>query len=175
MRKTEVTTAIESLVAEWQPAKRLPSLVAGVSVGGELVCSAAVGTADANQDSPIAVATQYRIGSVTKTFTASLVVSLAAEGVFCLGDRVGEHIDGTRLERVTIAQLLSHSGGVQREPVTPMWQTFVGPTEQELAESLPSSELVAEPGAGWHYSNLGYAILGQIVGQTTGEIWEKLF
>lgn len=55
-----------------------------------------------------------------------------------------------------------------------MWQTFVGPTEAELAASLPESRLVADPGQRWHYSNLGYAILGQIVRQVTGDTCETL-
>lgn len=169
MGHPERDNVYRGLAARTQREHRIPSLVAAAHANGEELAVEAIGVADVGEGLDGGPDVQYRIGSITKTFTAALVVSLSVEGTLGLDDRVEEHIEGTPFGRVTIGQLLSHSGGLQREPLTPMWQTFVGPDEAELAASLPESELVAVPGSKWHYSNLGYAVLGQIVRQATGE------
>ncbi len=162
-------------VAELQAERRLPSVAVVSSAGGDLLTSVGLGHVGQVTDSaPPDGNTQYRIASITKTFTATLVLGLAAEGQITLNDRVELHLPGNDLGRATLAQLLSHAGGIQREPATPMWQTFVGPDEAELVASLPKAEMVAEPGERWHYSNLGYAILGLIVHQATGKTCETL-
>jgi hypothetical protein len=55
-----------------------------------------------------------------------------------------------------------------------MWATMQGPDQQELREALTRAELIDRPGARWHYSNLGYAILGQIVEEVAGATCTEL-
>ncbi len=165
-----LSDALALLVRQRQVAGRLPSLVA-MATCDDLVFTDRVHAAS---QSACDLDIQYRIGSITKTFTAALVLRLAEDGVLGLGDRVGEHLESTPFGEVTVRQLLSHSGGLQREAVGPMWQTFEGPTESELVASLPEAELIAAPGRRWHYSNLGYAVIGLLVREATGQSCEEL-
>ena len=146
---------------------RVPSLDALVAVDGETIYREVVGDGERGGGAGDSDA-QYRIGSITKTFTAALVVKLVDDGALRLDDRIGDHIPGTELGRSTILQLLSHTSGAPREVPGPMWQTHVGPDEAELAEALGRVERLWAPGERWHYSNLGYAILGLIIRRTTG-------
>ncbi len=162
-------------VADLQRTEPLASISAGAARADEHLLSCSVGWAASNPvKQPTTPDTQYRIGSITKTFTSALTLLLAEEGALGLDDRVGEHLPPSPLDRVTIRQLLSHSGGLQRETVTLMWQTYVGPDVDELLKTLPESELVSRPGERWHYSNLGYAVIGRIVDRAAGVRCEEL-
>jgi CubicO group peptidase (beta-lactamase class C family) len=124
--------------------------------------------ADVERHVPADPDAPYRIGSITKTFTAAVVLGLVEEGRLELDSHVGEHLPGTPLERVPLRSLLSHTSGVQREAPGDMWDSMLGPDDLQLREALVRAELVDRPGARWHYSNLGYAVLGQIVEEVTG-------
>jgi len=147
---------------------RVPSVVLGAARQGDEIAGAAAGLADVESGVAAAGSVPYRIGSITKTFTAALVLSLVEDGVLCLDDRVEEHLPGTPLGSATVRTLLSHSGGVQREVPGDMWASMRGPDSRELRSALARAEQVDRPGARWHYSNLGYAVLGQVVERVTG-------
>lgn len=147
---------------------RLPSLVLAVGRAGQLLHLEAAGMADLAAGRLAQSTTQYRLGSITKTFTAAVVLLLAERGRLDLDQTVGTHLPNTPLGRATLRQLLAHCGGVQREAPLPMWATLRGPDEAELLASLSRAEMVARPGERWHYSNLGYALLGQVVADVSG-------
>ena len=69
----------------------------------------------------------------------------------------------------TIRMALSHMTGVQREPPGEIWESMVPPSREELIAGLEDAELVLRPGEQWHYSNLVFALLGEIVMRATGE------
>lgn len=147
---------------------RLPSLVVGAGRAGRVLHVEAAGLADLRTGAPAQPSTQYRLGSITKTFTAAAVLLLVERGQLDLDTRVEAYLPGTPLGRATLRQLLAHCGGVQREAPGPMWATMQGPDDAELLASLSEAEMVARPGERWHYSNLGYALLGQIAGRAAG-------
>jgi CubicO group peptidase (beta-lactamase class C family) len=153
---------------------RLPGLAVAVGHAGEAVCVAGAGVSDVASGRPVDDGTQYRIGSVTKTFTAALVVLLAERGLLDLDAPVEAYLPGTGVGRPLIRQLLAHCGGVQREAPLPMWATMTGPDATELLAALARAEMVDQPGVRWHYSNLGYAVLGLIVQHVTGHSCEEL-
>ena len=158
-----VSDALDRMLAERQ-ADRLPSVAAAVVRDGQIVWSSAVGAADYELQSEAAPDTQYRIGSITKTFTATAIMQLRAEGKLDLDDRLEQYLDGVASGSPTIRRLLCHLSGLQRE-VGEMFVTGSSPTEDELAAHL---ELVLEPGAQHHYSNLAFALLGQVVARVSG-------
>jgi len=147
---------------------RLPSLVVAVGRAGQVLHVEAAGVADLVTRRPAQPSTQYRLGSITKTFTAAAVLLLAERGQLDLDASVEAYLPDTPLGRATVRQLLAHCGGVQREAPGPMWATMQGPDDAELLASLSKAEMVARPGERWHYSNLGYALLGQVAGRVTG-------
>jgi len=157
--------ALDRLIAERQ-ADRLPSVAAAVVRRGELVWTGAVGSASYEEDRPATADTQYRIGSITKTFTAAAIMQLRDAGELDLDDRLEQHLDVAN-GSPTIRRLLSHLSGLERE-AGEMFVTGESPTEQQLIESMRSVNFVLPPGEAHHYSNLAFALLGQVVARKSG-------
>jgi CubicO group peptidase (beta-lactamase class C family) len=158
--------SLDRLLAERQ-ADRLPSVAAAVVRNGEIAWSNAVGVADYDAGDDATPDTQYRIGSITKTFTAVAIMQLRAAGMLDLDDRLEQHLDGVANGSPTIRRLLSHLSGLQRE-AGEMFVTGESPTEDQLVEAMSAIEFVSPPGAQHHYSNLAFALLGQIVARKSG-------
>jgi CubicO group peptidase (beta-lactamase class C family) len=146
---------------------RLPSVSAAVYCGDETVWREAVGIADDRRGEATSE-TQYRIGSITKTFTAAAVLSLREEGRLTLDDPIERHVPDARFGDLTLRRLLAHSSGLQREPPGEVWETLEFPRGDELLRRLADAELVLPAGERWHYSNLAYALLGEVVARATG-------
>jgi CubicO group peptidase (beta-lactamase class C family) len=168
-----VSEELARLVRAAQAEHRLPSVSAVVVVRGEQVLELAIGVADTTDGREATPDTQYRIGSITKTFTAAAVMALVDEGRVALDDPLGKHVAAAGERPLTIRRLLSHASGLQREPVGHVWETFEFPTMPELLDRLDEAEQILEPGAYWHYSNLAYALLGEVVAQASGSPYEQ--
>jgi CubicO group peptidase (beta-lactamase class C family) len=117
--------------------------------------------------------TQFRIGSITKTFTAVLVMRCRDDGLLDLDDPVGRHLPLPRHGELPIRRLLSHTAGLQREPFGDVWDTMDAPDTDRLLADLARAERVLPPARRYHYSNLGMAILGAMVGRLRGGAWEE--
>jgi CubicO group peptidase (beta-lactamase class C family) len=164
--------ALSHRLAVEQAEQRLPSIAAGLVRGGELVWSDAFGTLDGRPDGvPASAQAQYRIGSITKTFVAVEVMRLRDEGLLDLSDQVDRHLDDTPFGHVTVAQLLSHTSGLQAETGGPWWERVAGGSWAALMASRP--ELRFRPGARFHYSNIGYAALGEIIARARRMPWDQ--
>jgi CubicO group peptidase (beta-lactamase class C family) len=173
VRVTEATAArLERIVRAHQAERHAPSVVASVVRDGVPAWSTAVGRADvagtqARTDS------SYRIGSISKTFTAILVMRLRDAGAISLDDPVSAHIPAVGESRVTVRQALGHLSGIQREPPGDIWVSGQMPDWTGLERSLASVEWVLPAGRRFHYSNLGYALLGRVVEERTGRPWAE--
>jgi CubicO group peptidase (beta-lactamase class C family) len=150
-----------------QARHRLPSVSAAVYRGGEIVWVEAVGIAEADRNNATPD-TQYRIGSITKTFTAAAVMLLRDEGKLALDDPLDRHLPGVAHGTLTLRRLLAHSSGLQREPPGEVWETLEFPKGAELLVCAGDAELVLPAGEYWHYSNLAYALLGEVVAHVSG-------
>jgi CubicO group peptidase (beta-lactamase class C family) len=165
---------LTAALAQAQASGRLPSVVAGVLQDGRLAWSSGRGRhvrVDAGER-PNAD-TQYRIGSITKTFTAALVLQLRDEGRLDLNDPVGRHVPEGPYEDRTLRSLLSHTSGMQAEPFGPWWERAPGVGYDELVDANPASGAVLPPGRQFHYSNLAFAVLGEVVARLRGCTWEE--
>lgn len=149
-------------VARMQRAARLPALSAAASVPGAAGSEPRVVTAVAGCPAP-APAAQLRIGSITKTFTAALVLQLRDEGRLRLDDPLESHLPGTPAGRATLRDLLAHRARLAREPEGPFWEAVPGPSARELVDGLRADYVLLEHAPAWHYSNIGYALLGRVV------------
>jgi len=163
---SELSRVLDRLLAERQ-ADRLPSVAAAVVRKGEPLWSGAVGSASFEKGFDATPDTQYRIGSITKTFTAVAIMQLRAAGLLDLDDRLEQHIEGIANGSPTIRRLLCHLSGLQRE-AGEMFVTGESPTEDDLVASMQDVEFVLEPGESHHYSNLAFALLGQVVARKVG-------
>ncbi|MEV4915344.1 serine hydrolase domain-containing protein [Streptomyces tirandamycinicus] len=158
-------------VAVAQSEGRAPSLVGAVVRGGRLVWS---GARSCTEDDVPDADTQYRIGSLTKTFTAVLVLRLRDEGLLDLSDPLDKHLPGTGVGEVTIAQLLCHSAGLAAESPAPWWERTPGSLRPGLADVLGERPLLHPAGRRHHYSNTGYALLGSLIAAVRGRPWEEV-
>lgn len=148
-----------------------PAVSAGVVRDGVLVWSTHVGSARLDPITAPTDDTQYMIGSITKTFTAVLVMALRDAGRLSLDDRLEKYLPHTRHGAITIRQLLSHASGLQREPVGRIWENLDAPDRERLLRELEEAEQVLPAHFAFHYSNLAFGLLGQIVEQLEGRPW----
>ena len=158
---------LERLVLEAQREQRAPSVAAAVLRDGELAWETAVGVASVDPELEATPDTQYRVGSITKTFTAAAVMQLRDAGKLDLEDTLDRHVEGAA-QRPTIRRLLSHASGLQRETQNDSWLTLRFASADELLETLDQAEQVLPSGARFHYSNLAYALLGIVVERVSG-------
>jgi CubicO group peptidase (beta-lactamase class C family) len=163
---SELERRLDRALRERQ-AERLPSLAASVVRAGETVWSGAVGLADIEIGVEATPETQYRVGSITKTFTAVSVMQLRDEGKLDLDDRLEQHLPGITHGSPTIRRMLSHLSGLQRE-AGEMFVTGEVPTIEQILGAMEGYELVLPAARAHHYSNLAYGLLGEIVARLSG-------
>ncbi|KDN78163.1 beta-lactamase [Streptomyces olindensis] len=158
-------------IAVAQTEGRAPSLVAAVVRDGKPVWTGARTSVEGHAPDENV---QYRIGSITKTFTAVIVLRLRDEGALELGDPLEKHLPGTGVGEVTVAELLAHTGGLAAETPGPWWERSPGSLRPELADVLGVRPSLSPPGRRFHYSNPGYALLGALVEELRGDAWEEV-
>ncbi|MGX6605109.1 serine hydrolase domain-containing protein [Micromonosporaceae bacterium Da 78-11] len=122
---------------------------------------------------PLDADTRFRIGSVTKTFTAVLVMQARDDGLLDLDQPVSAYLDVPAHGDATIRALLSHTAGYQREPAGDIWDTLLAPDAAALLAELDRAERVLPNARRYHYSNLGLAVLGQLVADLRGGTWDR--
>jgi CubicO group peptidase (beta-lactamase class C family) len=164
---------LDGIVRRAQAEQRTPSVSVAVFRGREPLHTAAVGLADAGAGAEATPDTQYPIASITKTFVAVTILQLRDEGALGLDDPLDRHLPESP-HGPTLRRLISHSSGLQREvPGDRPWETLDFPTREELLASLGEVEQVLEPGLAWHYSNLAFVLLGEVVTRVSGRSFER--
>jgi CubicO group peptidase (beta-lactamase class C family) len=156
---------LELLVAREQHEKRLPTIAAAVLRDGDVVWQTSVGDG-ATPD------TQYRLGSITKTFTAAAIMQLRDAGKLDLEDTLDRHVEGAP-HAPSLRRLLSHTSGLQRETHDDAWLTQRFADVDELLATLDRAERVLPPGQRFHYSNLAFALLGVVVERVSGRPYRE--
>ncbi len=164
---------LRAILAKAQSEQRLPSVAGAVVRDGKIIWADAVGVADSEAGEDATPEHQYRIGSITKTFTAVAVMQQRAEGKLGLEDRLDAHLDVPACGDLTLRRMLSHGSGLQREIPGDVWETLEFPkSTEELLATLEEAEAVLAPGERWHYSNLAFVLLGEVVANLSGLPYE---
>src|SRR3954471_11808023 len=143
---------------------RAPSLVAGVVRDGGLAWSAGRGEVPEPHTD-----VQYRLGSISKTVTAIAVMRLRDEGRLGLDDPLERHLPGTPLGERTVGQLLSHLAGASAEVPGDWWERTPGGSLADL--QLGEDDVVLGAARRFHYSNLGFGLLGERGARLRGAPW----
>lgn len=159
--------ALDRRLATAQAEERLPSVGAAVFRDGAVVWERSLGLASVDTGEEATGAHQYRIGSITKTFTAVAILQLRDAGHLELDAPVRSLLPEFP-PGPTFRQALSHLSGLQREPPGEIWETMTPPDREALVAGLEDAERVARPGRAWHYSNLVFGLLGEVVARATG-------
>ncbi|MFF2045886.1 serine hydrolase domain-containing protein [Kitasatospora sp. NPDC058170] len=161
---------------------RVPGAVVSVSTPEWGTWTAALGTGDLTTGAPVRTDQHMRVGSITKTFTATVVLQLVQEGRLSLDDPVSAHRPGVPDgEHITIRQLLQMTSGLYNYSEDLAFNERLDQrpesewTPQELLDVAFRHPAYFPPGAGWHYSNTNYVLLGLIAEQLTGQPLAGLF
>ena len=162
MSPPELGERLERILATAQAEQRMPSVSAAVFRDGEVLWRSALGAADVERGEAATTEHAYRIGSITKTFTAVCILQLRDAMVLGLDDPLRAHIPEAPVGP-TIRDALTHLSGLQREPPGEIWESLVPPSREELLAGLEDAERVLGPGEAWHYSNLAFGLLGEVV------------
>jgi CubicO group peptidase (beta-lactamase class C family) len=162
--------AVDSLVSAEFAKDSIGSITVGVIAGSQLAWTRSVGFADMKTRRLADRNTVYRIGSITKPFTAVMLMQLVEDGRVQLSDPVERYLP--EVERIasrprgaspfTFLQLATMTAGLAREPAEagPFWTGPVSAWEKKLRDALPHTSYTSFPGTEYSYSNIGYAILG---------------
>lgn len=165
----ETARALSGRLAREQAESRLPGVVASLQRGGNEVWFGAAGEVEGVSPTD---ETQFRCGSITKTFVAVEVMRLRDEGLLALSDAIAEHIPELTALSCTVAHLLSHTSGLRAETAGPWWERTAGGDFASLvSSSIRPEDVYWRPGRRFHYSNVGYAVLGELIARLRGESW----
>lgn len=155
-----------------QSESRLPAVVASVVRDGRVAWRGGAGSVDGSLPNE---ETQFRCGSITKTFVAVEVMRLRDEGLLDLADPITKHLPELEALSCNIAHLLSHTSGLRAETSGPWWERTPGGTfEQLVASSIRPEDIINPPGRRFHYSNVGFAVLGELIGRLRRAPWDDV-
>ena len=173
------------LVEAWLGAQMAYRGLPGVSVAivhdQELVYTRGFGYADVEARTPASPSTIYRIASHSKLFTAISIMQLRDTGELSLDDPISEHLLWFNIQNpyadtlpVTIRHLLTHTSGLPREAGSGYWvDDFDFPSLGEVRERLVGQAMVYPPATRWKYSNLAWALAGEIVATVSGQTFDQ--
>jgi CubicO group peptidase (beta-lactamase class C family) len=153
-------------------------ITAGVVVGDRLVWAKGLGWSNKAQRIPAGAESIYRVGSITKSFTAVALAQLADRGKLSLDDPIERYLQEVRqfadppadLAPITFRQMASHTAGLIREPRLP--NAAAGPIEQwesKILQSIPTTSYASRPGERYSYSNIGFGVMGLAVSRAAGK------
>jgi CubicO group peptidase (beta-lactamase class C family) len=149
-----------------------------VAEGGRVIHKKGYGLANMEWNIPVEPDTKFRLGSITKQFTAALVLQLVQEGKLKLDGRVTDYLPDYRKDtggRVTVHHLLNHTSGIPSYTGLPNFFNDVSRDPYAVADfvkTYASGDLEFEPGAKFSYNNSGYFLLGAIIEKVTGKSYE---
>lgn len=174
-----VFAEIDAACAAFAEQERIPGLAAGIVQGGRLVHTTTIGLADREAGRRVAVGTAFRIASMTKNLTALAILSLRDRGWLQLDAPLAHYVPqfaavkpATRDSApVTVRHLLTHTAGFVTDD--PWGDRVLGMTPAELDRVIATGHLFARPpGLAFEYSNLGYALLGRVLTNVSGEPYQ---
>src|SRR5215469_9342528 len=165
---------IDRLVAQYQKYGYFNGAIL-VADNGKVIYSKGVGKASFEFDIPNTPNTKFGIASITKQFTALLILQQIGENKIALRGKVSDYLTWYRKDngsRMTIEQLLHHTSGLPPDFDSPEFNATPEAARryehQEFAEKFCQPALASEPGTKWEYSNCGYNLLGLILERVTG-------
>jgi CubicO group peptidase (beta-lactamase class C family) len=151
-----------------------------VAENGKVIYKKGHGLANMEWNIPNTPDTKFRLGSITKQFTAALILQLVDEGKLKLDGRITDYLPAYRKdigEKVTVHQLLNHTSGIPSYTGQPGFFASVSRnpfTVDDFVKQFTSNDLEFEPGSKFSYNNSGYFLLGAIVEKVTGKSYEQV-
>ena len=173
-RATDLGPGLQSVIDQKRASLNIPGVAATVIFGDGSRWSGVSGRAALDPTSAVAIETPFVVGSITKTFVAALILELAEESPLSIDDPLATWLpDYPNAANITLRQLLSHTSGVFDYFKHPSYNkaVFGDPshhwTPTEILTRFARAPYFA-PGAGYHYSNTNYVLLGLVAERAGG-------
>ena len=176
------------LIEVWVDAQMAYEDIPGMSMGvvhdQDLVWSRGFGYADVEKKSPATSGTIYSICSISKLFTSISVMQLRDQGKLSLDDPVGRHLSWFKIKNtypdapeITLRGILTHSSGLPGEADFPYWTgpDYPFPSREQIIERLSTQEELYPADTYYHYSNLGFTLLGEVVAAVSGQPYTEYY
>lgn len=163
------------MAAVYKPGQ--PGAAILVQKDGRTIIRKGYGMADLELGVPVAPDMVFRLGSITKQFTAVSILLLAQEGKIGLQDEITRFLPDypTQGKRITVEHLLTHTSGIQSytdmSEWLPLWRKDM--TLEELIGLFKDKPMLFEPGRSWSYNNSGFVLLGAIIEKVSGKTYEQ--
>lgn len=147
-----------------------------ISEGGKIVYHGTRGLADVATKRPITPATVFRLGSITKQFSAAVVLQMAAEGKLGLSDPLSKYLpDYPNAGAITVTHLLNHTVGIQPYTAIPGFMAEASTnrpyTTEQLVAVFKDKPAPSKPGQRFTYNNSGYILIGALIEKISGNSW----
>ena len=163
----EVGDYVRSQLAE----QRIPGLALAIVRNGQIVKAEGYGIADVDNDVPVTPDTVFEVASITKQFTATLIMMLVEEQKLRLDDKLVSFLTDppAAWQTITIYHLLTHTAGLAPlgdDFKTAIWRTSM--STAALYEASKRDPMGGAPGERWSYSDVGYFLLGMVIEKASG-------
>jgi CubicO group peptidase (beta-lactamase class C family) len=172
----QITAELDRILSEqFKPGD--PGCAALVAVKGQIIYKKAFGMANIELDVPMQPDMVFRIGSITKQFTAISILQLMEQGKLKLDDEITKFIPDypTNGHIITIEHLLTHTSGIKSytnvKEFGKLSRTDMKP--EEVVDLIKSQPMEFAPGTKWNYNNSGYFLLGYIIEKITGKTYQE--
>ncbi|GAA4461510.1 serine hydrolase domain-containing protein [Nibrella saemangeumensis] len=181
IRKIEAAIpTIEKLYRDFAAANHVPGMAFGIVVDGRLIHANGFGYTDVAQKTPVTPKSLFRIASMTKSLTMMAILKLRDEGKLRLDDPVQQYIPEMKQMKyltsdaplITVRHLMTHSAGFPED--NPWGDRQLADTDAELINLIKGGISTSNvPGVAYEYSNLGFAMLGDIINKVSGKPYQQ--
>ncbi|HXO38081.1 MAG TPA: serine hydrolase [Candidatus Acidoferrum sp.] len=166
---------MEQIIQAYVPAKFMGSVL--VARDGKVLLDKAYGFANLEWDVPNTPTTKFRLGSITKQFTAASILLLEERGKLKIEDPVKKYMPDAPAawDKITIFHVLTHTSGIPSLTSFPDFESHEAQamTPEKLVEWFRDKPLEFEPGTKWNYSNSGYILLGYLIEKVSGQSYSE--
>ena len=170
----DLVAQIDQLLAKTYPAAE-PGAAVLVEKDGKVLLRKGYGMANLELSVPIAPEMAFRLGSITKQFTAVAILKLAEQGKLALSDDLTRYLPDypTHGQKITLENLLTHTSGIKSYTSLPRWHQTIREdlTPQQMVDLFKDEPADFAPGEKWLYDNSGYFLLGMVIEKVTGKTY----
>lgn len=175
-RAQDTTSRMEQLVQSYVGGKHFMGSVL-VAQGDHTLLNKGYGSANLEWGIPNSASTKFRIGSMTKQFTAAAILLLEERGKLKTDDPVKKYIPDAPAawDKITIFNLLTHTSGIPNFTSFPDYHSSeaISTTPEKLVARFRDKPLEFQPGEKWNYSNSGYVLLGYLIEKISGRSYKE--
>lgn len=170
---TDIAAAIDDIATQAIKAGGIASASIAVAKDGKIILARAYGESNIEDDIRATPETVYRVGSVTKQFTAAAVMQLVQEGKINLDDDISKYLPGFPMNgrKITVRNLLNHTSGLHNYTniESASWFRRLDLTEAQMVDKFKDLPLDFPTGSAWSYTNSGFFLAGMIIEKVSGQ------